>query len=242
MIRRYSMLIDTFRCLSCNSCTVECKRENNVPFGFFRTRIDTFEAGKYPDTFMGFKKAACLHCGDAPCVVVCPTGASYKTESGVTLVDESKCIKCGYCMYACPFDARYWHPVSKKPDKCTLCIHRLDAGQKPSCAEKCFAVAILFGEWEDMVIEGERRVASIKKKMPEANLYKGDGLGGLGVMFVLTKSPVFFDLPERPEMPTSIVAWQKVIRPLAYIAGGATVAGLIISFLANLGKEPEAKI
>ena len=35
---------------------------------------------------------------------MCPTGASYKrVEDGIVLVNESDCIGCGLCAWACPF-------------------------------------------------------------------------------------------------------------------------------------------
>ena len=55
---------------------------------------------------MHFPKS-CLHCADAPCVTVCPTGASYKrVEDGIVLVNEDDCIGCGLCAWACPYGAR----------------------------------------------------------------------------------------------------------------------------------------
>ena len=46
---------------------------------------------------------SCLHCDEAACVTVCPTGASYKRgEDGIVLVDEELCIGCGLCAWACP--------------------------------------------------------------------------------------------------------------------------------------------
>jgi molybdopterin-containing oxidoreductase family iron-sulfur binding subunit len=44
---------------------------------------------------------------------VCPTGASYKTEDGVVLIDWDKCIGCKYCMIACPYGVRFY--TDEKP-------------------------------------------------------------------------------------------------------------------------------
>jgi Fe-S-cluster-containing dehydrogenase component len=69
---------------------------------------------------------SCLHCEDAPCVTVCPTGASYKrVEDGIVLVNESDCIGCGLCAWACPYGAREMDQEEKVMKKCTLCVARI---------------------------------------------------------------------------------------------------------------------
>jgi Fe-S-cluster-containing dehydrogenase component len=40
-------------------------------------------------------------------VAGCPTGATYKTEDGVVLIDHTYCIGCRYCVQACPYGVRF---------------------------------------------------------------------------------------------------------------------------------------
>jgi Fe-S-cluster-containing dehydrogenase component len=84
-----------------------------------------------------FVPKLCNHCENPACVQVCPVGATYQTKDGVVLVDRTWCIGCGYCIMACPYGVRFFHPVYHTAEKCTFCVHRLHAGLKPACVEVC---------------------------------------------------------------------------------------------------------
>lgn len=48
----------------------------------------------------------CRGCVSRYCITVCPRGAiSVDEKTGKSVIDESKCIKCGKCKEACPYDA-----------------------------------------------------------------------------------------------------------------------------------------
>lgn len=55
----------------------------------------------------------CQGCIAHPCMEVCPKGAISQVD-GRAVIDQSKCIKCGKCKAACPYDA-----VSKKERPCS---------------------------------------------------------------------------------------------------------------------------
>ena len=87
------------------------------------------------------------------------------------LVDNSLCIGCKACTMACPYEARYflerlqsYFPGEATPyersrptlehqqgtvEKCTFCVHRLDAGLQPACVDTCPTKARHFGDLED---------------------------------------------------------------------------------------------
>ena len=44
-------------------------------------------------------------------------------------------------------------------DKCTFCVHRLDAGQPPACVETCIGESRLFGDLNDPNSEVSRLLA-----------------------------------------------------------------------------------
>jgi len=84
-----------------------------------------------------FVPKLCNHCSSPACTQVCPVGATYKADNGVVLVDRKWCIGCGYCIMACPYGARFFHPVHKVADKCTFCYHRLSKGLDSACVNAC---------------------------------------------------------------------------------------------------------
>ena len=103
---RYGMLIDTTNCIGCFACRTACQRQNGQDPEVDYIRYEERETGTLPFVHHETVPLQCMHCEDAPCEAVCPTHATYTTDSGVVLVDEERCIGCKYCMAACPYGAR----------------------------------------------------------------------------------------------------------------------------------------
>ncbi|RMH34535.1 MAG: 4Fe-4S dicluster domain-containing protein [Nitrospirae bacterium] len=157
---RYGMLIDLDRCIGCQSCTVSCKTENNIPPGYFRTWVKSVEKGRFPHVSRHYLPRLCNHCERPPCVDVCPVLATYKRPDGAVVIDEDRCIGCGYCVQACPYDARFINPETHRADKCTFCIHRVEAGYEPACVTTCIGGARIFGDLNDPNSHIAQRIAT----------------------------------------------------------------------------------
>lgn len=143
----WGMVIDLSKCIGCEYCVYACQATNDT-VDDMRWNIhfeDKVSTGK-----VFHMTRPCLHCQNAPCVNVCPVGATYIREDGLVMMDYDKCIGCRYCQAACPYGARSFNwdardeepnvyapdwgspEVDRRPrgvvEKCTFCVHRIDAG------------------------------------------------------------------------------------------------------------------
>ena len=148
--KRYGMVLDTRTCVGCRACVIGCKTENDVPAGYVRDWVFTETTGKFPNLQMTVRSERCNHCDDAPCVSVCPTGASHYGPGSTVQVNPKRCSGCKVCIAACPYDARYIDPNKGAVDKCTFCMHRIENGvPTTSCQEICPTGSIAFGDLND---------------------------------------------------------------------------------------------
>ena len=148
---RYGMVHDESLCIGCTACMDACREVNKVPEGVSRLMIIRSEPqGEFPDVKYRFFRKSCQHCDHAPCVDVCPTGASFRdAASGIVDVNPDLCVGCQYCIAACPYRVRFIHPVTKTADKCDFCRKtNLQAGKLPACVEACPTKALTFGNLE----------------------------------------------------------------------------------------------
>lgn len=173
---RWGLLIDTTLCSSdCTACVAACNKENHLSGGTTATDSQWVRKVELKDLRSGRTASLpmmCQHCANPPCVDVCPTGASMKRADGIVLVDRHICIGCRYCMMACPFKARSFvhEPISDQNPEvprgkgcvegCTLCVHRVDKGLQPACADACPTKAITFGNLNDPQSEIMQKIRS----------------------------------------------------------------------------------
>lgn len=189
---RWGMLIDTEQCKpGCNDCVSACNKENGLSGGTLPTDSQWIRKIEIKDISSGRETSLpmmCQHCEEPPCVDVCPTGASFKRADGIVLVDKHRCIGCRYCMMACPYKARSFvhEPLhDQNPDvprgkgtveSCTLCVHRVDKGQQPACAQACPNKAILFGNLNDANSEIAKKIRTVASVQVRADLQLNPGI------------------------------------------------------------------
>lgn len=181
--RQWAMVIDLRKCEGCETigeppqCTVACNEGHHLrpeqPW------LPVYEVTSGNGSY--FQPTPCMQCENAPCVKVCPVGATYHDQSGVVLVDNQVCIGCRMCMAACPYGARTfnWSEPPNSPDvrpedytpenslpqrrgtvsKCMFCAHQAIEGKLPACAKGCPMDAIYFADLlQDVATNGNELV------------------------------------------------------------------------------------
>ena len=185
--REMGLVIDLDTCVGCHACVVACKGWNDQgmgaplsdtapygaePVGVFLNRVHSYEVQPEDSApFLVHFPKSCLHCREAPCVTVCPTGASLKRAVG-----------------AGP-GAREQDPSEMVMKKCTLCADRIydeaipEVDRQPACVRTCPAGARHFGDLSDSTSDVSRLVAE---------------RGGVDLMPEQGTGPVNKYLPPRP--------------------------------------------
>lgn len=191
-----SILVDTTRCVGCQSCTVACAETNGLPEpdldaldeGLVRntsekqwTLINRFEV----DDEEIYVKKQCMHCDQPACAAACPTMALLKTEEGPVIWRADKCMGCRFCMVSCPFEMpkfEYDSPIPKI-QKCRMCFERLQEGEEPACVSECPEGALVFGKKRDLLDEAKRRIYENPDDYVH-EIYGEEVVGGTGYLYL----------------------------------------------------------
>lgn len=237
---RYAMVTDLRKCVACQACTVACSAEWGVPAGQARTRVSLSPIeGTFPDLRQTPLVEQCNHCDHPPCVEPCPSGATTQDVSGVVRVDHELCIGCGFCVDACPYDARFISQATRKVDKCDFCAPRIARGEQPACVATCTAHAKYFGDLEDrssdvyrMVFkEGARRMESATVAVGPNVYYQGRPES---LHLALTSTP-----PRPPRLLTAGETWKRLAKPLVLGMVGMAFIGQAAAFFNQVRKGEE---
>jgi anaerobic dimethyl sulfoxide reductase subunit B len=141
----YAFTFDASSCSGCKACQIACKDKNNLPTGVLWRRVYEVSGGSWQqhgeawttDVFAYNLSIACNHCIHPKCAGVCPTNAYVVRADGIVYIDESKCVGCGYCSWACPYSAPRYNPELHHMTKCNFCFDNIDAGLPPACVAAC---------------------------------------------------------------------------------------------------------
>jgi DMSO reductase iron-sulfur subunit len=141
----YAFTFDASACTGCKACQVACKDKNNLPNGVLWRRVfevsggDWIQAGNaWENSVFAYNLSiGCNHCVHPKCAGVCPTDAYVQRDDGVVYIDESKCMGCGYCAWACPYAVPQYNPELRHMTKCNFCFDEIDQGKAPACVAAC---------------------------------------------------------------------------------------------------------
>src|SRR5512142_3000207 len=196
-LRRWAMVIDLRYCDGCQStgkppqCTEACIQGHFAPKPM--EWIQVYEP-QLPGGGTQFVPTPCQQCQNAPCVNVCPVGATFSTPEGAVLIDQQRCIGCRLCMEACPYDRRFFNwgvpsippqakmlqydPMHQSPAikgtvmKCDFCPDFASAGKLPYCAQGCPNHAIYYGDLEEDLATNGEQVVKLSRFLSEDSTYR----------------------------------------------------------------------
>ena len=259
-----AILFDSSRCSGCKGCMVACKTWNKLPSPMevnsqdwnaslqcpydlgSNTRLTiTFRelasTNPYRPIDWAIGRRACMHCTDAGCVTVCPSGALRYDDTGMVVYDAEVCIGCSYCRGACPFDvprhigSNDLSGAGIRINKCTGCPDRIKHGMDPACVTTCQPGALMFGDREEMAKIAEERLAVLQEKgFDKASIYGLTELGGTHVIHVLKYGLEGYELPANPSISWMTSASQ-VMKPILGIGFIALIVGLGACFVSGIG-------
>jgi len=150
------------------------------------------------------------------------SGATYKDpENGLVLVDQQACIGCGFCVDACPYDARYLDEKRGVVHKSNGCIQRVDAGQQPACVATCVGSSRMFGDLNDP--SSDVSIALQNAHSIQRLDYEKDGHDTDPNIYFINGDVLNSSiLPRDPRYTLAEQSWKKVLVPLVFAGIGAS--------------------
>jgi anaerobic dimethyl sulfoxide reductase subunit B (iron-sulfur subunit) len=157
-MRQYGFYIDTANCSGCKTCQIACQDKNDLEPGLLWRKILDIEGGEWKNDSGVFSQyafayhisLACNHCSKPLCVEACPTQAMHVTDIGTVDIDQGKCIGCGYCTWACPYDAPRLDKRTGRMSKCDMCYDKITRDENPVCVDACPMRALDFGYVDEL--------------------------------------------------------------------------------------------
>ena len=117
MSPRRLAVIDSERCVGCQSCMYACNRRHGNG-GLSLSAIHVSSVGGIE---RGFMVRVCRACPDPPCADICLQKALVRREGGGVKFLADRCNGCKSCIDACILDAISWNEKQKNPVICIYC-------------------------------------------------------------------------------------------------------------------------
>jgi Fe-S-cluster-containing dehydrogenase component len=195
---RYGMVINSEQCIGCYNCFLTCQDEfcGNTYEGYAAAapmsghnwmRVMDVERGQYPRVKVNYIAKTCMHCDNAKCIEAAENGAVYRRPDGIVVIDPVKAVGQKHLVNACPYRVIEWNEEAQLPQKCNMCAHALDKGEKePRCIESCPTNAMVFGDMDDSNSEISKLLKSTPTEVmrPEFKLQEKVRYIGLPKRFV----------------------------------------------------------
>jgi formate dehydrogenase iron-sulfur subunit len=228
-----AFFIDTTTCTGCRGCQIACKQwkklpaEKTVNRGSFQNPEDlsfsTFKLVRMSEAEIDkklhwlFFPDQCRHCIEPPCLEAAsePTAIYKDKATGAVLYTKvTKDLDADSIIQSCPYNI-----PRKGPDgslaKCDMCIDRVSNGLLPACVKTCPTGAMNFGDYKEMRVWAQARLAEVRHKFPKATLLNPDKTR---VIYLVAYDPNLYweyaVASEREIDITRAVAMQRMLSPL----------------------------
>lgn len=241
---RYLNMYDSISCLNCLACMSACSMENRMRMerdagvtlergvndylpGSYYLRPWRREVGEFPNARLLVAFEHCRHCEKAQCLINCPAEAIERRPAGQVVINASACIGCRTCRDVCPFNIPNYDKQTGKARKCIGCYDRVEAGMKPACVSACPSKALISGPEDEVIAEGERRIAQYAKRLGRDYVFYGKDkvnrvVGRLGWVSIAAREDAkHYDLFANPAKATMIA------RDVFKIGGAVGTAGVV---------------
>lgn len=227
-----AFFIDTTVCTGCRGCQVACKQWKKLPAekttnrGFYQNPEDlsftTYKLVRMNEVEIEkklqwlFFPDQCRHCVEPPCLEAAgePTAIYKDKATGAVLYTKvTKDLDADAIIGSCPYNI-----PRKGPDgslaKCDMCIDRVSNGLLPACVETCPTGAMNFGEYKDMRVWAQARLAEVKRKFPKATLVNADTVRVIYLTAFEPTSYWQYAIAENREVDiTRAVAMRQLFKP-----------------------------
>lgn len=158
-MKQLAFYFDSSQCSGCKTCQVACKDKHNLDNDIKWRKVYEVGGGSWirkgaawiSNVRSYHVSMSCNHCQEPVCMTHCPNKAIYKTDKGLVLIDESRCMGCRYCEWACPYGALQLNKKTGFMTKCTLCFDYIEKGQLPACVTACPMRVLETGDLEELV-------------------------------------------------------------------------------------------
>lgn len=264
-----AILFDSSRCSACQACVAACKgrfglgpassSEDMAARAFGRAAVLDEEAplavARFERTLADGStvweaaRAGCVHCAEAPCAEVCPTGAlAVGGETGFVTLDAERCVSCHLCAMVCPADAPRHRGERGELCLCDGCAAEVAEGGVPACVAACPLDALAFDDRDAVVSRANERAAALRERgWAAASVLGVSEQGGHHVVQVM-KYGVGGSMHEALAS-TGEVEWLDAVKmagPVSVgvlgLAAAGAVAGLAVESSRQRAAEAEAAV
>lgn len=259
-----AILFDSSRCSACQACVAACKgrfglgpassSEDMAARAFGRAAVLDEEAplavARFERTLADGStvweaaRAGCVHCAEAPCAEVCPTGAlAVGGETGFVTLDAERCVSCHLCAMVCPADAPRHRGERGELCLCDGCAAEVAEGGVPACVAACPLDALAFDDRDAVVSRANERAAALRERgWANASVLGVSEQGGHHVVQVM-KYGVAGSMHEAL-VSTGEVEWldaAKMAGPASVGVLGLAAAGAVAGLVSESRKQRTAE-